>query len=83
MIYRYQIETTITQDFTQVEDAPIHEIFSSNHIDIVFAPSPIQALKKLAFPKMETTDTIKITIHLIPEPLGLVHTTRNKKNKTN
>jgi hypothetical protein len=81
MLYRYQIDTTITQDFTQVEEAPIHEIFSSKHTDNVFAPSPIQALKKLNFPIMETTDTIEITIHRISEPLGLIPNKRIKKTQ--
>ena len=90
MIYRYQIETIITQDYRDEtyeslgeEDAHLAgQIFTSKHTDIVFAPSPIQALKKLAFPKIYSCDTIQITIHLVSNPLGLQHSIKTKSKKT-
>jgi hypothetical protein len=83
---RYQIETTLTNDYRNLDttDFPPDEahyagqIFTSKHTDVVFAPSPIQALKKLAFPKIGPASTIEITIHVIPEPLGLVHNSKTK-----
>jgi hypothetical protein len=69
----YEIHTTVTEPILDENNKEAIGT-SVNHTDLIPAPTPTQAMKKLVLPKINEEETLSITITV----MGVVKTKKNE-----